>query len=121
MRHNNLSAWSEYDQNVWATDFPRMQFSKHGHCSRYTDVQGHCPACEKRGKSVMDLSCTNGFTCGNLVAPPEEVARFVWSLFKGKLLGEKAVNAMLDSKPLGGAGAPELLHNKCNSLVSWPA
>jgi len=100
-------AWDKYDQNVWKEHFPRIKFSQHGTCGQYTDVDGHCGQCSRANPpvDVLDWSCTNGFTCGNLVGPPEEVSRFVWALFRGKLLKKETVAQMQTYTPLGVQGA----------------
>lgn len=96
--------WDKYDQNVWRELFPDMQFAVHGTCSKYLNVaDAECHECQ--GANLLDMSCTNGFTCGNMVAPPEEVARFVWYLFEGHLLGPSALQEMLTFHKLGPDGA----------------
>merc|ERR1711988_1483705 len=65
-------AWDEYDQNVWRDLFPKIRFGVHGTCSTYTEVPGDCSECYPH--SALDMSCTAGYSCGNLIGPPEEVA-----------------------------------------------
>lgn len=95
--------WDQYDQNVWKEHFPLVRFGIHGPCSQYTDAGGHCKECEP--VNVMDMSCTNGFTCGNMIGPPSEVARFVWGLFMGQLLKQETVRQMVNYTTLGPKGA----------------
>merc|ERR1711972_810684 len=97
--------WDQYEQNVWKEHFPLINFSIHGTCGQYTDADGSCTACKPA--DVSNMSCTNGFTCGNLVAPPMEVARFVWALFMRKLLKPGTMKEMLDYKMLGTSGSTD--------------
>merc|ERR1719240_1824661 len=87
-------AWDEYDQNIWKEHLPDIKFALHGPCRQYTNADGQCKECQPL--NVLDMSCTNGFTCGNMVAPPSEVARFVWGLFMGQLLRQETVQLMLN-------------------------
>lgn len=99
------TAWDVYDQNVWREFFPKIGFGIHGTCASYTDIPGDCDLCRKLGKEAKDMSCSGGFTCGNMIAPTEEVARFVRALFSGELLGPNTTQEMLDFKRLGPEGA----------------
>lgn len=100
--HNGTS-WDEYDQNVWKEYFPNVRFGVRGPCSTYTDVHGECAACLPHTPASM--SCTSGYTCGNLIAPVEEVARFAHGVFSGALLGSKTTADMIKGTPLGNPGA----------------
>jgi CubicO group peptidase (beta-lactamase class C family) len=95
--------WDEYEQNVWKHKFPRIRFATRGPCSNYTDILGECQECGNQ--SVSHMSCTGGYTSGNMVAPAEEVARFARSLFSGDLLGSDLTNEMLTYQKLGPDGA----------------
>jgi len=100
---------------VWRDIFPDVKFSVHGTCSTYVDFpEAECSQCQ--GKNVMDMSCTNGFTCGNMVSPPKDVARFMWHLFEGHLLQPSSLQEMLSSQLLGPKGAPE--YPSCSSFAS---
>jgi D-alanyl-D-alanine carboxypeptidase len=102
----NETTWDQYEQNVWREFLPDIHFATHGTCSQYVDFSdAQCLGC--KDVKVMDMSCTNGFACGNLVSTPQSVARFLWHLFEGKLLRPSTVQEMLDFTPLGRAGAIE--------------
>jgi len=103
MGQSGVLEWDQYDQNVWRHHFPDIEFATRGHCSKYTDVAGKCKICKPHG--VLDVSCTNGFTCGNMVAYPRDAARFLWMLLNGKLLKRETVQEMLKFQPLGQKGA----------------
>jgi CubicO group peptidase (beta-lactamase class C family) len=98
-------AWDKYDQNVWRDSFPEIDFALHGPCSQYTDIQGECDDCADNGATPSGMSCTGGYTCGNMVATAEEVARFSRALFSGELLGSKTTQEMLTYHKLGPEGA----------------
>lgn len=98
-------AWDQYDQNVWKELFPLIKFMTRGTCGQYTNIPGNCKVCKPL--PVMDMSCTNGFTCGNMAGPPSEVARFVWALFMGKLLKPETVQTMQNYTALGPKGATQ--------------
>lgn len=94
--------WDVYNQNVWGESFKDIRFAKRGPCSRYTDVDGQSI---ELGRNVSNVSCTNGFTCGNLIARPADVAHFLWQLFSGKLLNSSSLAEMTTFQPLGAQGA----------------
>ena len=89
-RYAGASTWDQLDQRLAAfpTDtlqsrFPNTTFALHGKCSEHTRVHGYEPDDQYgMGLDTAFLSCTNGFTCGNIVAPAREVADWVWSLYR---------------------------------------
>jgi len=96
-------SWDEYEQNVWKDHFPKIRFGVHGTCSSYTKVNGNCAACWPH--TPAEMSCTGGYTCGNMIAPSDEVARFAHGLFSGALLGSARTSEMLTAHALGQPGA----------------
>jgi len=105
-------SWDEYTQAEDLPSFPEMTsttFAVHGLCSKYTNVHAYSnertPAVD-----VYDVSCTNGWTCGNLISNAADAAFFVRALFgKGeRILKESTQKEMLKTRPLSGwaAGLP---------------
>ena len=68
-----------------------------GSCLAHTRVHGYEPD-DQYGLNMDTayLSCTNGFTCGNIVAPAAEVADFVFALYgeRGSVLSAQSVREM---------------------------
>lgn len=114
MQQTGAESWDSFEPNPWPELFPDLQFGTRGTCASYTDVRAVCGLCESRGIHVKDLSCTNGFTCGNMIAHPIDAARFVRELFEGRLVNASTLAEMKDVKQLGGAGA-----TKGASCSSW--
>jgi D-alanyl-D-alanine carboxypeptidase len=116
----NETTWDEYDQNVWRELLPDIKFATRGTCSQYVDFrEAQCADC--KDVNVMDMSCTNGFGCGNLVSTPQEVARFVWQLFEGKLLRPSTVQEMLHFTRFGTPGKSGRSHTDfCNDASNTP-
>merc|ERR1712232_1320135 len=86
------TSWDQYTQ---ATDLgtvlkkmPNTAFAVHGHCSKYTDVHGYSKEVQPPA-DVYDVSCTNGWTCGNLVSNAADAAFFVRALLGS---GEQVVS-----------------------------
>ena len=76
--------------------FSRTAFALHGPCSDYAQVHGYEPD-DAYGLDVDTafMSCTNGWTCGNIAAPAAEVADFVWALYgTASIVSRASVDAM---------------------------
>eukprot|EP00928_Gymnodinium_smaydae_P072992 TRINITY_DN56265_c0_g1_i1.p1 TRINITY_DN56265_c0_g1~~TRINITY_DN56265_c0_g1_i1.p1 ORF type:complete len:417 (+),score=74.28 TRINITY_DN56265_c0_g1_i1:93-1343(+) len=109
------SSWDEYNQKqglpeALLSDMKSTAFALHGPCSDYTSVHGfsqeQLPAID-----VSNMSCTNGWTCGNLLSNGGDAAVFVRALLgKGdQVLSSKMQKEMLTFKPLSqgwGKGIP---------------
>jgi D-alanyl-D-alanine carboxypeptidase len=77
-------SWDKYTQadglpkNVLA-HMPITSFATHGPCSNYTNV--HAYSSERQPPvDVYSVSCTNGWTCGNLISNAADAAFFVRAL-----------------------------------------
>ena len=91
MRHAGMQAWDQFDQRNAAfgprtsglhARFPKTRFALRGRCSSWTRVHGYEPDdAFGLGLDTAFMSCTNGFTCGNVAAPASEVADFVHALY----------------------------------------
>jgi len=79
-----VSSWDEYEQvrdlpEELMASMPHTSFAVHGPCARYTKV--HAYSKQQSGwVDVYNLSCTNGWTCGNLMSNGADAARFVRAL-----------------------------------------
>jgi len=91
--------WDQFDQREVFGDpnsalqkrFPDTRFALHGPCSNFTDVKGRLISPRVHGYEPDDhiglnqdtyyMSCTNGWTCGNIAAPVSEISSFVYSLY----------------------------------------
>merc|ERR1719352_1892037 len=97
-------SWDEYTQAEDLPAFPEMTstaFAVHGPCSKYTKV--HAYSNERKPQvDVYDISCTNGWTCGNLISNAADAAFFVRALLgKGeRVLNDKTLKEMLKTRPL---------------------
>jgi CubicO group peptidase (beta-lactamase class C family) len=96
-------SWDEYTQAEDLPAFPEMTstaFAVHGPCSKYTKV--HAYSNERKPQvDVYDISCTNGWTCGNLISNAADAAFFVRALLgKGeRVVKEKTQKEMLKTRP----------------------
>lgn len=77
-------SWDEYKQATGLpkdvlAQMPNTNFAVHGPCSKYTNVHGY--SAEKFPPvDVYDVSCTNGWACGNVVSNAGDAAVFVRAL-----------------------------------------
>lgn len=74
--------WDEYTQAEDLPELPEMtstSFALHGVCSKYTDVHAYSPEVDPP-VDVYDVSCTNGWTCGNLISNAADAAVFIRAL-----------------------------------------
>ena len=95
----HLARWDQLNQfaaltRASTTDFEETHFPVHGPCSGFvtatgeaggTTIHGYQSAGHTEGLGVVDtygLSCTQGWTCGNMVTTPRNVARFFWRLLR---------------------------------------
>lgn len=106
------SFWDEYIQAEGLPTFPEMTstaFAVHGVCSKYTKVHAYSNE-RKPAVDVYNVSCTNGWTCGNLMSNGADAAFFVRALFGNgeRILNESTQREMLKTRPLEGwaAGLP---------------
>ena len=42
-------------------------------------------------KDIINNSCLNGWTCGNIAAAPMDIARFHWDLHHGNIVGKDSL------------------------------
>jgi D-alanyl-D-alanine carboxypeptidase len=97
-------SWDDYSQAEGLPVFPEMTstvFAVHGPCSQYTSVHGYSNA-QSPPVDVFDVSCTNGWTCGNLISNAADAAFFVRALLgKGeRILTSRTQSEMFKFKPL---------------------
>lgn len=105
VQESGADEWYSYNQNVWSNLLPDIRFGTRGPCSAYTRIQGHCQDCDTKGLNPRNMSCTGGFSCGNMIARPRDAAAFMYSLFRGKLLKLSTVSNMTEYDALGDPGA----------------
>ena len=119
MRHASVTAWDLLDQHslafgpsgsTLARRFKGTRFALHGACLDYTRVHGYEP--DDRYGHNMDtayISCTNGFTCGNVVATAAHVADFVHALYaEAAVVSRASVDAMSTIWEWYGLGTMDL-------------
>jgi len=116
LQHANLTSWALLDQRQAAfradiaPRFPKTRFALRGLCETYTRVHGYEPD-DKYGLNLDTafLSCTNGYTCGNVVTTAGEVADFVWALYgEASIVSRRSVDAMSDIWEWYGLGTMDL-------------
>jgi D-alanyl-D-alanine carboxypeptidase len=100
------SSWDDYKQATGLpkdvlAQMPNTNFAVHGPCSKYTEVHAYSSE-QNPPVDVYNVSCTNGWTCGNLISNGGDAAFFVRALLGN---GERVVrNAtrqeMLKTSPL---------------------
>ena len=95
----HLARWDLLNQlapltRASTTEFEETRFPVHGPCYGFvtatgeaggTTIHGYQSAGHTEGLGVVDtygLSCTQGWTCGNMVTTPRNVARFFWRLLR---------------------------------------
>ena len=111
-----LGDWDQLDQTAWThgrSDFKETYYGVHGPCINFTDAQkrrsgvvsGYQPVCDSpfhpgRGdcvdfanqSNILHMSCTQGWTCGNLATTVSQVAAFFWQLLS-PASGHRILNA----------------------------
>jgi len=101
-----VDSWDEYTQahdlpKDLLASMPRTKFALHGPCKNYTRVHAYS-SLRHPSVDVYNVSCTGGWTCGNLISNAVDAALFVNALL-GR--GERVVTAasqkeMLVTSPL---------------------
>jgi hypothetical protein len=124
---HSLVSWQDFDQlsvipptlrrHFSATTFPKL-----GRCQQYPTIAhqyGSYPQRTSTGQTVnrifdlIDDSCLNGWTMGNVASTGANMASFFHDLFSTaslpagqRLVGEESLAAMLDFKPLVNSWCP---------------
>ena len=114
--YQQAADWDRMNQREWVPNstgnaFESMRFGIHGKCRNFSGSNGKYDGSTisgYQGRSytwrnvdVRNLSVTQGWTCGNLVARPLDVAHFFWSLLgpgrqSTPLMSNAALSEMLD-------------------------
>jgi len=100
------SSWDEYSQGDDLPFLPEMRstwagkFGVRGPCSKYTHV--HAYSRQDPSVDVFNISCTNGWTCGNLISNAADAAIFARALLgQGeRVLSTQTQQEMLKFVPL---------------------
>ena len=125
--YENCSSWEDLDQ--------KQVLDKHGLRARYKDVafpeKGPCSKTKgvvhqyslrvdnmtaRTGvggvvtthADILDDSCLNGWTCGNIAASAESTATWFWDVYHGKLVNDTTLLTMMNSVPLTKGWSPGL-------------
>jgi hypothetical protein len=53
-------------------------------------------ALSARHYDIINLSCLNGWTCGNIVGSVGDISRWWWDIFHFRLVNESTVTEMLN-------------------------
>lgn len=102
-------SWDEYTQAEDLPHLPEMtstRFAIRGVCSKYTRVHAYSSEVSPP-VDVYNFSCTNGWTCGNLISNAGDAAVFVRALLADKdrggarVVSEKTRNEMIKMQKLG--------------------
>jgi len=118
-------SWDEYTQAQDLPSIPEMTstiFGLHGKCSNYTNVHAYSTA-PGYLVDVYNWSCTNGWTCGNLISSAADAAVFVRALLgKGERVVKKSTQEeMLKFVPLNKTWAIGLPYGLGLMDVGWGA
>jgi D-alanyl-D-alanine carboxypeptidase len=107
-QHANASSWDMYNQSLsipadLLQELHHTKFALHGTCKEYGTVHGVTIDAwpNKLPSDVYAMSCTNGWTCGNLLSSAGDAARFVKALLGP---GERVLSADLQRKMLAVSG-----------------
>lgn len=58
-------------------------------------------------QDLIDTSCLNGWTCGNIAASPSDVARFHWDLQHGNIISNESLRQMMNFKNMDVGWNPQ--------------
>jgi CubicO group peptidase (beta-lactamase class C family) len=92
-------SWDAYSQDMGLPQFAEMnstKFALHGPCRRYSKVHAYSNE-QTPPIDMYDVSCTNGWTCGNLISNAADAAFFVRALL-GE--GERVVKSSTQEEML---------------------
>jgi len=104
-QQSGAGSWDTYSQasGLPAATMAAMRhtsFVLHGTCGNFTPVHGYSAERHPR-VDVSSISCTNGWTCGNLMSSAGDAAFFVRALLGGEqVLTAKTLKEMMSFKPL---------------------
>lgn len=98
------TSWDEYTQQDDLPLLPEMtstSFALRGPCSKYTHVHAYSRE-QTPAVDVSNMSCANGWTCGNLISNAADAAFFVRALLSngGRILTRSSQQEMLKFVPL---------------------
>jgi len=79
---------------------PHTAFGVHGICQKYGTVHGLCT--ERVVKDTYHMSCTNGWTCGNLLSNGADAATFARALLgnEERVLKKETLQQMQKMRPI---------------------
>eukprot|EP00040_Diaphanoeca_grandis_P024939 m.137793 g.137793 ORF g.137793 m.137793 type:complete len:447 (-) comp29948_c2_seq1:12-1352(-) len=107
--HTNATNWDTLDQTSWmpsdnGNEFNQMYYGVHGELKHFFDankrtsssIHGFQPMSRFHNltaneSDVINMSSTQGWTCGNLVAPPRDIASYFWRLLGPPSVGDTAL------------------------------
>jgi len=115
-RYANASAWDAYDQrSAFPRDIlaalPALRFAVHGTCGSYPNmVHGWVlDGGLKESQDVFGISCTNGWTCGNIVSNGATMSKFTHLVFETeKIISRSTLKLMTTMQPLDKGWMPGL-------------
>ena len=59
-------------------------------------------------KDLINGSCLNGWTCGNIAASPADIAQFHWELHHGNIVSKASLEQMMHFVPMKTGWSPQL-------------
>ena len=111
-------------------DFPATSFLRHGSCKSHGIIDGYATTADlnRSGCGTASMSCTSGWSCGNLASTAAEVAAFTQALFGARsIVSVTSVARMINfSNPLTedvfeGYGLATSRYNLSNDFHFEPA
>jgi D-alanyl-D-alanine carboxypeptidase len=126
---HNCSTWEDLDQKAVLDRTPTLHktladtsFPERGKCSmdphiphQYRMSVTQPPAGSPNGtypivqfSDIINVSCLNGWTCGNIAVPVKDVVEWYWAVFGGEVVNATTLAAMINGVPLSKGWSPGL-------------
>lgn len=126
-------SWQQLDQMAAIptgirSNYPGTVFPTRGRCSaipkcvhQYYPIRAVPATGQPVEVDVVDLyngSCVNGWTCGNIVSTPTDIARFHSDLHEGRIVSASSLVQMTDFVAMDQGWAPQKYG--LGIMVTWP-
>eukprot|EP00040_Diaphanoeca_grandis_P044761 m.13476 g.13476 ORF g.13476 m.13476 type:complete len:492 (-) comp9745_c0_seq1:116-1591(-) len=98
----NATSTTSHTSTPWRTTLPENLLSPLDNVSPQHGVDVHFT-------DIINYSCLNGWSCGNIAATTESIANWYWDLLGDyKIVSEQTVTQMLNGTPLTNGWSPGL-------------
>eukprot|EP00466_Bigelowiella_natans_P009871 jgi/Bigna1/81775/fgenesh1_pg.84_\ len=130
---HGFESWEDFDQKAIIPENLQSRyvdtiFPKGGPCTKYDNISHQYLSYRAVYSKIysynlysdmIQYSCLNGWTCGNIASTGQNLANYWWDLFTLQLVSNASMQAMQEFKPLENKWCPSCYYGK--GLILSPA